>query len=133
MIPSISAALTSAVDNEAPREQRAAAATEMILQAGDYRSVGIYDVGDDQVTRIGYRGSPGQDEHGVSTARGLGAQAMRTRATAASDFEAVVPILGAESALVIGMLAVESKGGASSKDAIAFLEDCAAALRPLYD
>ncbi|MGA8476281.1 MAG: hypothetical protein WB681_14635 [Candidatus Cybelea sp.] len=129
----IAAALTAAVDNEAPRDERARAAAAMILEAGDYRGVGIYDVGDELATMIGSKGALPQNARDVPIAQGLDGEAVRTRAAVAGDSEAIVPILGAESGVVIGMLAVEGKHGALSKEEIAFLEDCAAALRPLYD
>jgi GAF domain-containing protein len=48
--------------------------------------------------------------------------------------EAIVPILGAESGIVIGTLDAESdRAGAFSDEDVAFLEECAAMLRPLYD
>jgi hypothetical protein len=133
MIRSIAAALTAAVDNEAPRDERARAVATMIFEAGDYRGVGIYDVGDELATVIGSKGALPQNQQDVSIAQGLDGEAVRARTAVAGDSEAIVPILGAESGVVIGMLAVEGKRGALSKEEIAFLEDCAAALRPLYD
>ena len=48
--------------------------------------------------------------------------------------EIVVPILGAESGIVIGTVDVESdRTDAFSPDDVAFVEECAAVLRPLYD
>jgi putative methionine-R-sulfoxide reductase with GAF domain len=130
---SIAAELRAAVDNEEPRDERARAAAAMILEAGDYRGVGIYDVGDERATVIGSKGALPQNQRDVPIAQGLDGEAVRTRAAVAGDSEAIVPILGAESGVVIGTLAVDGNHGAPSKDEIAFLEDCAAALRPLYD
>src|ERR1700693_2824769 len=116
MIRPIGAALTAAVDNEAPRDERARAAATMILEAGDYRGVGIYDVGDELVTAIGSKGAGPQNQQEVPIAQGVDGEAVRTRAAVAGDSEAIVPILGAESGVVIGMLAVVGKHGAVSKD-----------------
>lgn len=133
MIRPIATELRAAVDDEAPRDERARVAAAMILEAGDYGGVGIYDVGDELATVIGSKGVLPQNQRDVPIAQGLDGEAVRTRAAVAGDTEAIVPILGAESGIVIGMLAVEGKHGALSKDEIGFLEDCAAALRPLYD
>ncbi len=55
-------------------------------------------------------------------------------AFASTGSEAIVPILGAESGVVIGTLDVESdRAGAFSSEDVVFLEDCAAVLRPLFD
>jgi putative methionine-R-sulfoxide reductase with GAF domain len=133
MKPSIVADLARVADSEAPREQRARAAAEMIRTARGYRWVGIYDVGDDEIAAIGYSGSrPARETFSIT--QGLGGEAVRTRRTVAAASETIVPILGAESGLVIGALDVESeRAGALAPDDVEFLEDCAALLRPLYD
>lgn len=114
-------ALAQAVDSESPREERAAAAAELVRTARGYRWVGIYDVGDDEVVLIGDSGSTSRE----------GAVRMRVTVVAA---DAVVPILGAESGIVIGTLDAESdRVDAFAGDEVDFLEECAAALRPLYD
>jgi putative methionine-R-sulfoxide reductase with GAF domain len=79
-------------------------------------------VDDDEVRLIG-----GAGERPAS-------EAARSRATVIAGGEVVVPILGAESGIVIGTIDARSDGGAApASDDVAFLEDCAAALRPLYD
>jgi putative methionine-R-sulfoxide reductase with GAF domain len=126
-------ALAQAVDSEQPREVRGRAAAEIVRNARGYRWVGIYDVGDDEIAPIAHTGEtpPAHERFGVD--RGLSGEAVRTRATVVSS-EAVVPILGAESGIVIGTLDVESdRSGAFSREDVDFLEECAAALRPLYD
>jgi GAF domain-containing protein len=131
--------LAQAVDSEAPREERACAAAELIRAAREYRWVGIYDVGDDVIAVIGYTGQTPPAHQRFAITAGLSGEAVRTRATVVGTFpttgsEAIVPILGAESGIVIGTLDVESdRTEAFSSDDVAFLEDCAAVLRPLYD
>ncbi len=126
--------LVRAVDNEAPREERAIAAAAMIRDAGEFRRVRIYDVGDEYVTLIGSAGEVDRIEQPVPINAGLNGEAASTRYTAVGNHEAVVPVLGAESGVVIGTLAArrDRSQGLSPED-VAFLEDCAAALRPLYD
>jgi putative methionine-R-sulfoxide reductase with GAF domain len=114
--------LASTADSESPRTERARAVAEMIRSARNYRWLGIYDVDDDDVALIG--------DAGESPA----AEAARSRATVVGGAEIVVPILGAESGIVIGTIdAQRERLDASVADDVAFLEECAAALRPLYD
>jgi putative methionine-R-sulfoxide reductase with GAF domain len=128
--------LARAADAESPREQRARTAAEIIRDARGYRWVGIYDVGDEEIALIGYTGStpPRHERFGIEN--GLSAEAVRKRASVISNnrSQTIVPILGAESGIVIGTLDAESdRIGAFSDDDVAFLEECAAVLRPLYD
>jgi len=103
--------LSAAVDNEANRDERARRAAEMIREARGYRWVGIYDVGDEEISVVGYTGAPPRGHPSYS-----------------------VPILGAESGVVIGTLDVESDSVDAFTPADAnFLEECAGTLRPLYD
>jgi len=114
--------LASIADSEAPREQRARAAAEMIQNAQRYRWVGIYDVDDHDVALIGDAGERPASE------------AARTRDTVVAGPEIVVPILGAESGIVIGTVGAQgATDNARVAENVGFLEECAAALRPLYD
>ena len=113
--------LAQTVDSESPRDERAAAAAEIVRSARGYRWVGIHDVGDDDITLIGEAGSRAVEE------------AIRTQATIGTA-STIVPILGAESAIVIGTLEAQSdRADALERDDVAFLEECASVLRPLYD
>lgn len=117
-------ALAQAADSEAPREQRACAAAEIVRAARGYRWVGIYDVGDEEIALIGRAGAaaPAHPRFPIS-------QATMVRGSQAS-----IPILGAESGIVIGTLDAESdRIDEFSDDDVEFLEDCASVLRPLYD
>lgn len=114
--------LTSAADSESARDERARASAEIIRNAKNYRWIGIYDVDDDDVTLIGHAGERPANE------------AARTRSTVVAGAEVVVPILGAESGIVIGIIdALSEDAGDRVTESVAFLEECAAALRPLYD
>lgn len=127
-------ALGRAVDSESPREERARTAAEIVRSARGYRWVGIYDVGDEEIVLIGHTGSTPPQHQRFGMAEGLSGESVRTRATVVSNRETIVPILGAESGIVIGTLDAESdRVEAFSQDDVAFLEECAAALRPLYD
>jgi putative methionine-R-sulfoxide reductase with GAF domain len=114
--------LASAADSGSQRDERARAAAELIRKAQDYRWVGIYDVDDDDIALIGDAGERPANE------------AARTRATVVAGAEIVVPILGAESGIVIGTIDAQIEdSNARVSDDVAFLEECAAVLRPLYD
>jgi GAF domain-containing protein len=131
-------ALAVVADTEAPREDRARAAAEIVRGARDFRWVGIYDVGDEEIGAIGYTGSEPPAHPRFDVTLGLSGEAVRTRMTVVSSdatrSEAIVPVLGPESGVVIGALDVESdRTGAFSTEDVAFLEDCAAVLRPLFD
>ena len=115
-------ALARAVDSESPREDRARTAAQLVRDERGYRWVGIYDVGDAESELIGTAGSTAHDE------------ALRTGRSIAGSGCVVVPILGAESGIVIGTLDAECDRPNLFTDAdVAFLEQCAAVLRPLYD
>jgi L-methionine (R)-S-oxide reductase len=146
----IARALVAAVDAEATREERARATARLVRDAGGYRWVGIYDVGDEEIALIGHSGSTPPAHTRFSLTLGLSGAAISTRSTVVSEdvtndpryltafastgSETIVPILGAESGIVIGTLDAESdRTGAFSADDVAFLEECAEVLRPLYD
>ncbi|HEY6327109.1 MAG TPA: GAF domain-containing protein [Candidatus Cybelea sp.] len=126
--------LAAAVDNEASREERARAAATLIRDAGGFDRVRIYDVGDELLTLIGSAGAAEVAERRLLVTTGPNGEAVSTRDTVRATAEAVVPILGAESGVVIGTLdaGADHPRELSSED-VAFLEDCAAVLRPLYD
>ena len=122
MSEAVVAAVLRAVDTEAPRAERAKSAAEIVREARGYQWAGIFDVGDDEIVLIGESGQTARDA------------AINRADTIAPRIGAVVPVLGAESAIVIGTLEVESDTVITfGTDDVAFLEECAGALRPLYD
>jgi L-methionine (R)-S-oxide reductase len=146
----IVAVLARAADGGAPREARARDAAEIVRDARGFRWVGIYDVGDDEIVLVGHTGDTPPSHRCFPVTQGLSGEAVRTRASVVSNdvardpryltafestgSEAIVPILGAESGIVIGTLDAESdRVDAFSSDDVDFLEACAAVLRPLYD
>ncbi len=146
----LSKRLSETVDNEADRSERADRAAEMIRQERGFRWVGIYDVGDDVISIVGYTDSKIPAHQRFAASEGLSGEAVRLRRTvisndvardprylnafASAGSEVIVPVLGAESGVVIGTLDVESdRINAFSPDDVDFLEECAAVLRPLYD
>jgi len=133
MNPSAIAALAQAVDSEQPREQRARSAAAVVRAAGTYRGVAIYDVGDDELSLLAGAGSSAANPRS-DVGQEVSGEAVRTRATVMRGPQIAVPVLGAETGIVIGTLAVETDGAQTfSRGEIEFLEECAGVLRPLYD
>lgn len=126
------------LDTTEMREVRARHAAEVIRAARNYRWVGIYDVGDSEIDLIGHTGVQAPAFIHFPVTEGLSGEAVRTRATVVSNdagrSEAIVPILGAESGIVIGTLDVESdRVTAFGDDDQRFLESCAQALVPIFE
>jgi GAF domain-containing protein len=142
--------LAKALDSDEMREVRAHRAAEIVRAARGYRWVGIYEVDDDRISILGHSGPTAPAFPSFEATEGLSGAAVRTRATVVSNdvskdprylttfastgSEAIVPILGAESGIVIGTLDVESdRIDAFGLDDESFLEACAMALMPLYE
>lgn len=142
--------LAEILDSTDMRELRAARAAKAIADAGAYRWVGIYDVGDEEIELIGHTGIQTPTFVRFPVDRGLSGEAVRTRGTIVSNdvakdpryleafestgSEIIVPIFGAETGIVIGTLDVESdKLDAFAADDQLFLETCAQALMPLFE
>ena len=130
----VAAELGAALDTTEMREVRARNAAEIIRAARDYRWVGIYDVGDEEVELVGHTGVQTPAFVHAPIEEGLNGDAVRTRETATSGSETVVPIIGAEVGTVIGTLDVESdRLNALDDGEQRFLEACARALMPLFE
>jgi putative methionine-R-sulfoxide reductase with GAF domain len=144
------AQLAATLDTTEMREVRAQHSAEIVRAARNYRWVGIYDVDDTEIALLGHTGAQAPAYVRFPIDRGLSGEAVRTRETivcndVASDpryltafgstgSETIVPILGAETGMVIGTLDVESdRRDAFSDDDRQFLETCAQALMPLFE
>jgi hypothetical protein len=99
--------LRQASESELPRSERARRAAEAIAD-GKYRWAAIYEVDDDRVAVLGESGNASRPSNAA-----LAAGTLATAAFATIDGVAIVPILGAESAVVIGALAVERERSAT--------------------
>jgi putative methionine-R-sulfoxide reductase with GAF domain len=125
------------LDTTEMREVRAHNAAAAIRSARDYRWVGIYDVDDEDTELIGHTGAQARvDVHAPASGglSGLNGKAIASRETVVADGAAVVPILGAETGIVIGTLDVESgKPDAFTDEDKRFLETVAQALMPLFE
>lgn len=150
MSDSIVRDLAAVLDTAELREVRARRAAEIVRKARGYRWVGIYDVDDDRIELLGHTGPEAPVFVSFSATEGLSGEAVRTRTTVISNdvandpryltafestgSEMIVPILGAESGIVIGTLDVESERlGAFGGEDSDFVERCATALMALYE
>jgi putative methionine-R-sulfoxide reductase with GAF domain len=148
--PTVKRDLAAALDTLEMREVRARHAAEIVRTARNYRWVGIYDVGDDRIVLLGHTGPNAPVSVEFPITEGLSGEVVRTRATVISNdvardpryltafvstgSEMIVPILGAESGIVIGTLDVESdRAGAFGDDDRDLVESCATALMPLFE
>jgi len=144
------ARLGTILDTTEMREVRAQHAAEAVRAARGYRWVGIYDVGDTEIEIVGHTGVQAPAFVRFSVDHGLSGEAVRTRETVvcndvssdsryitafeSTGSETIVPILGAETGIVIGTLDVESdRVDAFTDEDRRFLEACAQALMPLFE
>ena len=131
------------------RAERAKRLAELIRKLGDYRWVGVYDVGTENVSIIAWSG-PGAPEHPTfPVSKGLTGAAIREkRAIVVGDVrndpryltafgstlsEIVVPVFAPGEQRVIGTVDVESEqaNAFSSRDQ-QLIEQCAQAALPLW-
>jgi L-methionine (R)-S-oxide reductase len=131
------------------RAGRAKRLAEMIQKLGEYRWVGIYDVGEENVSIIAWSG-PGAPEHpSFAVSEGLtGAAIQGKRAVIVGDVrndpryltafantlsEMIVPVLAPGGVRVIGTVDVESeRANAFSASDQQMIEPCAQAALPLW-
>jgi GAF domain-containing protein len=129
------------------RLAKATAVAELIRSAGAYRWVGLYDVGDEQISAIAWTGSVAPAITTLPLSKGLPGDAVRTRAPVivgdlstdtahgtafpSTKSEIIVPVLVGET--VLGTIDVESERvDAFSSQDVRFLQDCARAARQLW-
>ena len=129
------------------RLEKAKAVAELIRSAGAYRWVGLYDVGDEQITAIAWTGAVAPAFATFPLSQGLSGDAVRTRAPVivedvsidpryvitfpSTKSEIIVPVLVGDA--VPGTIDVESERvDAFSSQDVRFLQDCARAARQLW-
>ena len=131
------------------RAARAKRLAEMVQKLGNYRWVGIYDVGEENVSIIAWSG-PGAPEHpSFPVSEGLTGAAIREKRTVivgnvqndpryltafgSTLSEIIVPVLAPVGGRVIGTVDVESERiNAFSASDQQMLEQCAQAALPLW-
>jgi putative methionine-R-sulfoxide reductase with GAF domain len=138
------------VTSAAPRETRAGQFAESIKSFGQYRWVGVYDVGAELVSIIAWSGPGAPAYPTFPIADGLTGSAIAQRATVvvgdvrkdrryltafgSTLSEIIVPVIHPQRGAVIGTIDVESeRTNAFSDEDRQMLEKCAVAALPLWD
>ena len=131
------------------RAERAKRLAEMIRKLGDYRWVGIYDVGAEVVSIIAWSGPSAPEHPKFPVGKGLTSSAIeQKRAVVVGDVrndpryltafgttvsEIIVPVLSPGDGIVIGTVDVESeRANAFSARDQQMIEQCAQAALPLW-
>jgi GAF domain-containing protein len=131
------------------REGKAARIAALIRAEGGYRWVGLYDVGDSEIAVIAWSGPTAPSHPRFPITQGLNGAAVRsgepvivgdvardaryltTHSTTRSEM--IVPVKDAASGAVVGTIDVESERvNAFGERDRSFIEQCAAALAPLW-
>jgi L-methionine (R)-S-oxide reductase len=133
--------------DDGTRQGKAKAVAELIRSAGNYQWVGLYDVGDQQISAIAWTGSVAPAFATFPLSKGPAGDAVRTSvpvivgdastdaghvtAFPSTRSEIIVPVLVGET--VLGTIDVESDlVNAFSRQDVRFLQDCARAARQLW-
>jgi putative methionine-R-sulfoxide reductase with GAF domain len=133
-------------DDRATKAKRLA---EMIRKLGEYRWVGVYDVGAESVSIIGWSGPSAPEHSSFPVTKGLTSAAIaQKRAVVVGDVrndpryltafgntlsEIIVPVLSPGTEVVIGTVDVESEHpNAFSPSDQQMIEQCAQAALPLW-
>ncbi|HKV05275.1 MAG TPA: GAF domain-containing protein [Candidatus Acidoferrales bacterium] len=131
------------------RTQKARRLAELVRKLGDYRWVGVYDVGEEFVSIIAWSGEGAPEFPSFPVSKGLtGAAIQQRQAVVAGDVrkdprylsafastlsEIIVPVLAPGDGHVVGTVDVESEeANAFSAGDRQMIEQCAQAALPLW-
>jgi putative methionine-R-sulfoxide reductase with GAF domain len=131
------------------RVEKARKITEEIRKFGPYRWVGLYDVGETEVSIIAYSGPSAPAYPTFPIGKGLTGTAIKEKKTVvvgdvtkdpryltafgSTKSEIIIPIVDSHSGIVVGTIDVESERTNAFSDADRkALEDCAAAASSLW-
>ncbi|HJP86769.1 MAG TPA: GAF domain-containing protein [Gemmatimonadaceae bacterium] len=135
------------VSSPVPRETKAAQVAEAIRQHGNYRWVGIYDVGDAEISVIAWSGPAAPNYPRFPVDRGLSGAAVKTRRTVIANdvskdprYLSTLDTTGAEMIVptsdgtrVVGTIDIESERiGRFSEADRKIVEQCADVVRVLW-
>jgi GAF domain-containing protein len=140
--------LRAALEHNLSRPTKARLLAETVREAGNYRWVGLYDVGPAEITAIAWTGSVSPAFPSFPVSQGLnGAAAASGKPVIVQDVsqdprwlttfgstraEAIFPVLGV-GGTVVGTIDVESdRIGAFGPDDEALLDEAARVLRPFW-
>lgn len=138
------------LESDQDRAQKAKLVAEKIRTAGNYKWVGIYDVTDKVIVIISCSGRNEPAFTSFPRDKGLNGRAVTRRQTVIvndtdedQDYlltftntksEIIVPVFAQDGNTIAGTIDAEGEvKNAFSKNDAAFLEDCAVAIRPLWN
>jgi L-methionine (R)-S-oxide reductase len=131
------------------REEKLRQAAEKIREAKGYSWVGIYDVGDKEITNLAWAGRSEPVIHSFPKDKGLNGRAvMKKQSVIVNDIdkdedylltftntqsEIVAPVFEASGPQIVGTIDVESEmENAFTNEDVIFLEDCARQISALW-
>ena len=131
------------------REEKLKQVAEKIRKTKGYSWVGIYDVGDQEITNLAWAGRSEPVIHSFPKDKGLNGRAvMKKQSVIVNDIdkdedylltftdtqsEIVSPIFDASEPRIVGTIDVESETeNAFTNGDVVFLEDCAKQISPLW-
>jgi GAF domain-containing protein len=141
--------LRNLVNTGEARDTIAKGISEAIARGGNYRWVGIYDVGPQEIRVLGWTGPAAPAHPRFLVTQGLNGQAVRRcqpvtvhdvtsdphylQTLGSTRSEMVVPVVGANGA-VVGTIDVESETPNRFGEAdLAFVRQCAETIAPLFN
>ena len=148
--PSLLSEVHRVLEGGGDRERKAAGIVRAIRQAGGYRWVGLYEVGEEEIVTLAFDG-PGAPAHPrFPVTEGLSGAAVASGETVlvgdvskdpryltafgSTRSEIIVPVLGMAGREVVGTIDVESERvDAFSEGDCAALERCATAVAGLFE
>ena len=145
----ITEAIASALSNRSERNEKARNIAELIRKEGNYRWVGLYDVGPEMVSMIAYSGPSAPAYPEFPATKGLTSAAVREKkAVVVGDVrtdpryltafgstlsEIIIPVLDEKTGVVVGTIDVDSEqANAFSLEDQKMLEECAKAAYGLW-
>ena len=145
----ITEAIASALSNRSERNEKARNIAELIRKEGNYRWVGLYDVGPEMVSMIAYSGPSAPAYPEFPATKGLTSAAVREKkAVVVGDVrtdpryltafgstlsEIIIPVLDEKTGAVVGTIDVEAEEtNAFSVEGQKVLEACARAAHGLW-
>lgn len=140
---------TEILNSNQSREEKLRLAAEKIRQAKAYSWVGIYDVGDKEITNLAWAGRSEPVIHSFPRDKGLNGRAvMKEQSVIVNDIdkdedylltftntqsEIVAPVFDASERQIVGTIDVESEmENAFTNEDVIFLEDCARQISGLW-
>jgi GAF domain-containing protein len=146
----MSVSFTEILNSNQSREEKLRRTAERIRQAKRYSWVGIYDVGDQEITNLAWAGRSEPVIHSFPRDKGLNGRAvMQKKSVIVNDIdkdedylltftdtqsEIVTPVFDGSKRQIVGTIDVESETeNAFTDEDVVFLEDCAGQISGLWE